>query len=99
MPDLSPRYSPPQRRDFSPVQKPATPMPYEHPKSLADFEKIYRQEYEQELASSDRWIAWAKEHGDGYGVNFHQGRRSALVFNDIKMGQILRILKKEAPNV
>jgi len=70
-----------------------------HPKSIEEFEAIHRQEYEQELDSCDRWIKWAKDHNDYYGVNFHQGRRSALVFNDIKMCQLLRVLKGEYPNV
>lgn len=71
---------------------------YIHPKTLDSFEVIYRQEYEQELASSDRWIKWCEEHNDTHGMNFYQGMRAAHVFNNIKMGQVLRILKKEAPN-
>jgi hypothetical protein len=75
-----------------------TAKPYEHPKTIASFEEVYRREYENELADSDRWIAWCKEQNDHYGVNFHQGKRSATVFNNIKMEQLLRILKGEAPN-
>jgi len=73
--------------------------PYIHPKTIEEFEKIYHHEYEQELDSCDEWIKWSREHGDDYGVNFHQGRRSALIFNDIKLCQLLRILKREPPNV
>ncbi len=76
-----------------------SPRGYVHPKTIAEFEAIYRQEYEQQLDACDRWIAWCKEQGDLYGVNFHQGMRSASIFNDIKMGQLIRILKKEPPNV
>lgn len=71
---------------------------YEHPKTLLRFEAIYKKEYEGELALCDEWIRWCEEWEDGYGTNFHQGRRSALVFNNIKMGQLLRILKREYPN-
>jgi len=72
--------------------------PYKHPKSLTDFEEVYRREYQLELESCDHMIAWCEKHNDGYGVNFHQGKRSAAIFNNIKMGQLLRILKKEFPN-
>jgi hypothetical protein len=72
---------------------------YKHPTTIADFEQIYRKEYEQELDSCDSWIKWCENHNDDFGVNFHQGRRSAFVFNDIKMHQLIRILKKEYPNV
>ena len=74
---------------------------YEHPKSIAAFERIYHDEYAMELASCDKWIAWCKEQDppDLYGVNFHQGLRSAHVFNNIKMEQLLRVLKGEPPNV
>lgn len=71
---------------------------YAHPKSIADFEIIYRREYEQELASSDGWIEWCEAQKDWCGVNFHQGKRAAHVFNNIKMWQLLRILKRESPN-
>jgi hypothetical protein len=72
--------------------------PYEHPKTIDQFEEIYRHEYHQELASDDRWIAWCKVEKDDYGVNFHQGKRSATIFNNIKMEQLLRVLKGEQPN-
>jgi hypothetical protein len=71
---------------------------YVHPKTIAEFETIYRQEYRQELESCDRWIAWCEREKDTHGMNFHQGMRSAHVFNNIKMEQLLRILKGEAPN-
>ena len=78
----------------------AATIGYAHPTDLASFEKIHRQEYALELESCDRWIAWCKEQNppDYYGVNFHQGMRSAHVFNNIKMEQLLRVLKQEAPN-
>jgi hypothetical protein len=69
-----------------------------HPISIEEFEKVYRKEYQDELQSCDRWIDWCKDSNDGYGVNFHQGLRSALIFNNIKMEQLLRILKQEEPN-
>jgi hypothetical protein len=72
---------------------------YLHPKTLAGFESIYRDEYRRELESCDRWAKWCREHGDTHGINFHQGLRSALVYHNIKMEQLLRILKGEAPNV
>lgn len=71
---------------------------YVHPTTIAEFEAIYRQEYEQEIISCDKWIKWCEEYGDPYGVNFHQGMRSAHVFNNIKMGELLRVLKQEEPN-
>lgn len=70
-----------------------------YPKSTEEFEKVYRKEYRGELDSCDDWIKWCKEHDDYYGVNFHQGRRSSIIFNNHKMEQLLRIFKKEAPNV
>ena len=73
--------------------------PYEHPKTISDFEEIYRREYEQELESCDQWIKWCKKQNDTHGVNFHQGQRTAAVFNNIKMEQLLRVLKGEKPNV
>ena len=53
---------------------------------------------EGELESCDRWIKWYANQSDQYGVNFHQGMRSAHIFNNIKMEQLLRVLKQEAPN-
>lgn len=35
---------------------------------------------------------------DTHGMNFHQGKRSALLFNNCKMEQLLRVLKQEYPN-
>ena len=81
------------------ILPPLWPNGYKHPTTLADFESVYRTEYEYELASCDRWIKWCEKHGDTHGINFHQGLRSAHVFNNIKMGQLLRVLKGEAPNV
>lgn len=71
---------------------------YQHPTTIASFEAIHRTEYEQELASCDKWIEWCKEQGDQYGVNFYKGLRSAHVLNNIKMEQLLRVLKQEPPN-
>lgn len=59
---------------------------------------IYLKEYKQELASCDRWIAWCTKQRNTHGMNFHQGMRGSLVFNNIKMEQLIRILKQEAPN-
>lgn len=75
------------------------PLAYTHPKTIESFEAVYKKEYTGELADCDHWIEWCKSEKDGYGVNFHQGRRSALVFNNIKMCQLLRVLKREPPNV
>jgi hypothetical protein len=71
---------------------------YIHPTTIKSFEKVYRSEYEHELEDCDKWIKWCKGVNDYYGVNFHQGRRSAFVFNNIKMYQLLRVLKQEPPN-
>jgi hypothetical protein len=51
-----------------------------------------------ELESCDRWIKWCERENDTHGMNFHQGMRAAHVFNNIKMEQLLRVLKQEAPN-
>ena len=71
-----------------------------HPTTIQEFESVYRAEYEAELASCDRWILWCKSQNppDTHGINFHQGLRSAHIFNDIKMHQLLRVLKNEAPS-
>jgi hypothetical protein len=61
--------------------------------TLMEFEENYRRDYGAELASCDRWIKWCSERNDTHGTNFHQGMRAALVFNNIKMEQLLRILK------
>lgn len=73
--------------------------PYEHPKTISDFERIYREEYNLELSIDDKWIRWATEHGDPCGVNFYEGMKAAHIFNNIKMEQLLRIFKHEPPNV
>ena len=72
--------------------------PYMHPTSIPEFEAVYRDEYKRELESADRWIKWCEDRNDLYGVNFHQGLRGALVFHNIKMEQLLRVLKQESPN-
>lgn len=72
--------------------------PYIHPTTIASFEEVYRKEYKQELESSDRWIRFCEEHNDTHGMNFHEGMRGALVFHNIKMEQLLRVLKQEPPN-
>lgn len=74
------------------------PIGYAHPKTIEQLESVYREEYQRELASCDKWIKWCKEQGDFYGVNFHQGMRSAHIFNNLKMEQLIRILKREPPN-
>lgn len=73
---------------------------YFHPTTIQEFEAVYRAEYQQELESCDGWIKWCKNQKppDLYGVNFHQGLRAAHVFNNIKMEQLLRVLKREAPD-
>ena len=71
---------------------------YAHPTTIQEFEAVYRKEYEQELEGCDRWIKWCEQRGDTHGMNFHQGMRSAHVFNNIKTEQLLRVLKQEHPN-
>lgn len=72
---------------------------YTHPKTLLEFENLYRQEYQQELESCDNWIKWCEKRNDTHGINFHQGMKAAHIFNNIKTEQLLRILKREAPNI
>lgn len=79
-----------------PLLAPATG--YAHPRTLEQFEAVYQREYEQELDSCDRWIVWCREQNDTHGINFYQGLRSAHVFNNIKICQLLRVLKQEPPN-
>lgn len=74
-------------------------MSYEHPKTIESFERVYREEYKHGLNSCDLWIKWCEEQEDTHGITFYQGMRSALVFNNIKMEQLLRVLKHEAPNI
>ena len=81
-----------------PTARSAAPTGYAHPTTIQEFEAVYRYEYEKELESCDRWIKWCKTQNDTHGMNFHQGLRSAHVFNNIKMCQLLRVLKQEAPN-
>lgn len=71
---------------------------YVHPKTIEEFEKIYQNEYEQELEACDKWISWCTDQKDYYGTNFYQGQRAATIHNNIKMCQLIRILKKESPN-
>lgn len=80
------------------ITKEEKAAPYIHPKTIEEFERIYKGEYEQQLQSCDNWIKWCENEKDQYGVNFHQGMKSAHIFNDIKMHQLLRILKHEQPN-
>lgn len=72
---------------------------YAHPTTIDEFESVYRREYEQELESCDRWTKWCEKRNDTHGINFYQGMRGALIFNNLKMRQLLRVLKREAPNV
>lgn len=75
-------------------------MSYVHPATIQEFESVYREEYEQEIKSCDAWIKWCEKQypKDTHGMNFHAGLRSAHVFNNIKMEQLLRVLKQEYPN-
>jgi hypothetical protein len=75
-----------------------TPTGYTHPTTIMEFEGVYRQEYQQELDSADKWIKWCEENNDTHGMNFHQGMRAANVFHNIKMEQLLRVLKQLPPN-
>ena len=61
--------------------------------TLLDFERIYRDDYKRELESCDTWIRWCERRNDTHGMNFHQGMRGALVFNNIKMEQLIQTLK------
>lgn len=60
---------------------------------LVSFSDIYKEDYRRELESCDKWIQWCKERNDTHGMNFHQGLRSALVFNNIKMESLISSLK------
>lgn len=80
------------------TKNPEKPTGYSHPTTIQEFEAIYRKEYEQELEICGRMIRWCRRQNDQYGVNFHEGLRGAMVFNDIKMHQLLRVLKQEYPN-
>jgi hypothetical protein len=71
---------------------------YTHPTTIPSFEDVYAQEYQQALDSCDHWIKWCKNSCDTHGVNFYEGMRAAHIFNNIKMGQLLRVLKQEPPN-
>jgi hypothetical protein len=71
---------------------------YVHPTTIASFEAVYKKEYQEELESYDRWIKWCNERDDSHGRCFHEGMRGALIFNNIKMCQLLRVLKQEPPN-
>lgn len=64
--------------------------------AIAAFESAYRKDYESELASCDRWIKWCEGQNppDTHGINFHQGMRSAHIFNNIKMETLISSLKK-----
>lgn len=74
-----------------------TRQAYVPPTTIEEFEKVYRQDYEQGLDSCDGWIKWCEGQKDTHGINFYQGMRCALIFNDIKMQQLLRTLKQEQP--
>lgn len=62
--------------------------------ALKEFEAIYREDYRRELESCDSWIKWCEKQGDTHGINFHQGARSAHVFNNIKMEQLIEAWEK-----
>ena len=81
------------------IKSPSAPATgYAHPTTIEEFEAVYRQDYDYEIRSCDCWIRWCERMGDSYGKNFHQGLRSAHVFNNIKMEQLIRVLKQEPPN-
>lgn len=75
-------------------------MSYVHPTTIQEFEAVYRKEYERELENCDGWIKWceAQNPPDTHGMNFYQGLRSAHLFNNCKMEQLIRVLKQEPPN-
>ena len=92
--------------DKSEQIRPLAPAPgsaagYKHPTTLLEFEAVYRKEYGMELESCDGWIKWCERQNppELIGLHFHQGMRSAHVFNNIKMEQLIRVLKQEPPNV
>jgi hypothetical protein len=65
-------------------------------KSLAKrARELHQIDFEGDLASCDRWIKWCDEQKDGYGQNFYQGMRSALVFQNIIFGKLINIILKE----
>ena len=74
------------------------PNGYKHPTDISMFKEVYKTGYQDELESCDRWIKWCTLHDDTHGINFHEGRRSALIFNNLKMEQLLRVLNQEPPN-
>lgn len=89
-----------RKKDAPPRQPdPPPPKPYKHPTTIAEFEAVYREEYAQELGSCDSWIRWCKKHNDTHGMNFHEGKRGATVWNNIKMEQLFRVLNRLPPNV
>jgi hypothetical protein len=57
----------------------------------------YKQDYNGELKSCDRWISWCKERNDTHGMNFYEGMRAALVYNNIRVEILFRqiIIKVE----
>lgn len=69
-----------------------------HPTTIDGFQLVYDREYKDELDSCDRWITWCKNQKDTHGINFYEGMRAAHVFNDIKMRQLIHVLKQESPN-
>ena len=73
-------------------------MTYHHPRTIQEFEAVYWDEYKMELESCDKWIKWCEEQKDTHGMNFYQGMKSAHIFNNIKMSQLIRVLKQEPPN-
>lgn len=56
--------------------------------------------YADELARCDDWIQWCKDHGnDWYGINFHQGMRSGIVYGQIVESQVISDLKASLAQV
>ncbi len=52
----------------------------------------WKENYRTELESADKQIKFWEEHLDTHGVNFHQGRRSALVSSDIALTPLRDLL-------
>lgn len=56
--------------------------------------KHYKENYQSELQSCDRWIKWCKKRNDTHGENFHGGMRSAFVWCNIILTKFLDAAKE-----
>jgi hypothetical protein len=65
----------------------------ERPASLKEFEEQYRKDYEREIKSCEGWQKFCEEYADGYGKQYYEGRFSALIYFDLQMCTLLRVLK------